>query len=146
MTLAEQISDLLGGNKVLKSKVHELKDFSSIIRAGIPVRAATILMKISGISQEELIKPLGISKTTFIRKKKTPNTKLEAVSSDRLYRIAHIVARTKEVFGHDEKAYRWLHKANRALHSESPFSKLDTEVGFREVLDVLERIEYGDYS
>ena len=146
MSLAEQISSLLGGDKVLKFKVRELEDFNTIIRAGIPIRAATSLMKISGISQEELLKPLGISKATFIRKKKTPSTKLETVSSDRLYRIAYIVARTKEVFGNDEKAYRWLHKENRALNKESPFSKLDTEVGFREVLDVLERIEFGDYS
>ena len=146
MTLAEQISDVLGGEKVLRTKIHDLVDFNALIRKGIPFGATTSLMKVFDLTQDELIKPLGISRATFSRKKKAPSSRLESISSDRLYRIAYVIARTKSVFGNDEKAARWLHKPNRAMQGEVPFSNLDTEVGYSIVLDILERIEYGDYS
>jgi len=146
MTLAEQISDILGGEKILHIKIHDLVDFNPLIREGIPFNATTSLMKVFGLTQDELIKPLGISRATFSRKKKTPSSRLESISSDRLYRIAYALARTKAVFGNDEKAARWLHKPNRAMRGEVPFNNLDTEVGYSIVLDILERIEYGDFA
>jgi putative toxin-antitoxin system antitoxin component (TIGR02293 family) len=50
------------------------------------------------------------------------------------------------VFGERAKASRWLHNPNRALGGVSPLSLLDTDLGTREVEQILGRIEYGVYS
>jgi putative toxin-antitoxin system antitoxin component (TIGR02293 family) len=48
--------------------------------------------------------------------------------------------------GSEEKAARWLHTPNRALGGNLPLELLDTDLGSRQVEEVLGRIEHGVYS
>ena len=41
---------------------------------------------------------------------------------------------------------RWLHTANRALGGQMPLQLLDTDLGSRQVEEILGRIEYGVFS
>jgi putative toxin-antitoxin system antitoxin component (TIGR02293 family) len=50
------------------------------------------------------------------------------------------------MIGNKEKAVEWLRTPNRALAGERPLDQLDTDLGAREVEDVLGRIAYGVYS
>lgn len=50
------------------------------------------------------------------------------------------------MIGDEEKAVEWLQTPNRALGGERPLDQLDTDVGAREVEDLLGRIAYGVYS
>jgi putative toxin-antitoxin system antitoxin component (TIGR02293 family) len=72
--------------------------------------------------------------------------KLAADESDRLYRLARIAARAVGVFGTEDKASAWLRRPNRALGNELPIRLLDTDVGARQVEDILGRIEHGIVS
>ena len=47
------------------------------------------------------------------------------------------------VFGTEDKASTWLRRPNRALNNELPIRLLDTDVGTRQVEDILGRIEHG---
>jgi putative toxin-antitoxin system antitoxin component (TIGR02293 family) len=47
------------------------------------------------------------------------------------------------VLGTEDKAATWLSRPNRALNGEIPIRLLDTDVGARQVEDILGRIEYG---
>lgn len=69
--------------------------------------------------------------------------KLDPVESDRLYRIARVAAQAVSVFGTEDQATTWLQRPNRALGGELPIRLLDTDVGARQVEDVLGRIEHG---
>jgi putative toxin-antitoxin system antitoxin component (TIGR02293 family) len=60
--------------------------------------------------------------------------------------VGRTAAHAEKVFGERAKASRWLHKPNRALGGVSPLSLLDTDLGTREVEQILGRIEYGVYS
>jgi len=71
---------------------------------------------------------------------------LSPIESDRLYRIAFIAYMASEVLGSIDKARTWLQGANRALGGHSPISRLDTEIGERQVEDLLNRINYGIVS
>ena len=144
MSLPEAIAEVLGGSKVLKMAIRKMEDFTQLIRTGIPFKSVHVMMQNAGLSKEELLVPMGISKATFDRRKH--QTRFEARESDRLFRLAYVLARATEVFGTREKAARWLHKPNRAMRSETPLSRLDTEVGFQEVNTILGRIEHGVYS
>jgi putative toxin-antitoxin system antitoxin component (TIGR02293 family) len=60
-----------------------------------------------------------------------------------LYRIARVAAQAFAVFGSEEKAAVWLRRPNRALNGDLPVHLLDTDVGARQVEDILGRIEHG---
>jgi putative toxin-antitoxin system antitoxin component (TIGR02293 family) len=69
--------------------------------------------------------------------------KLDPDESDRLYRIARVAGQAVSVFGTEAKATTWLQRPNRALNGELPIRVLDTDVGARQIEDILGRIEYG---
>ncbi len=72
---------------------------------------------------------------------------LTATESDVIVRTATIFSRAIEVLGTREKASHWLmNSPNDALGGAVPASILDTSTGEREVLAILDRIEYGVYS
>ena len=46
----------------------------------------------------------------------------------------------------EDKASTWLRRPNRALNNERPLRLLDTDVGARQVEDILGRIAHGVVS
>src|SRR6266540_3884727 len=72
--------------------------------------------------------------------------RLHADESDRLLRLGRVAALAEEILGSHEKATRWLHEANVALGNEIPLRHLDSDLGARQVEDVLARIAHGVYS
>ena len=72
--------------------------------------------------------------------------RLRPEESERVYRLAKVLAFAESVLGTKEKARHWLNSPNRALGGDSPFSWLETEAGADEVTHVLGRIEFGVYS
>ncbi len=65
---------------------------------------------------------------------------------DRGVCLARIAAQAVGVLGTDEKAATWLRRSNRALNGEVPLALLDTDLGARQIEDVLGRIEHGVVS
>jgi putative toxin-antitoxin system antitoxin component (TIGR02293 family) len=66
--------------------------------------------------------------------------------SERLFRLGPIATLARDVPGSAEKATRWLHTPNRALGHRVPLRQLDTDLGARQVEDVLLRIAHGVHS
>ena len=92
-----------------------------------------------------LSRKLGIPQRTLTRRL-SHRSRLTAAESDRTVRLARVYASAVELIGDQEKAVEWLRTPNRALGGERPFDQLDTDLGAREVEDVLGRIAYGVYS
>lgn len=61
-------------------------------------------------------------------------------------RVASVIARAEQVLGDYESASNWLKEGIPALRGATPLSRLHTETGYQEVMDVLGRIEYGVYT
>lgn len=57
-----------------------------------------------------------------------------------------IALQAAEVLGGREQAERWLHTPNRALSGQMPLELLDTDLGSRQVEEILGRIEHGVFS
>jgi putative toxin-antitoxin system antitoxin component (TIGR02293 family) len=87
---------------------------------------------------------MGIARATLHRRKKTGQ--LDASESERLIRLARLMARATEVFESEESARSWLKRPALALAGESPLGFADTEVGAREVEFLLGRLEHGVLS
>ena len=91
-----------------------------------------------------IVPPQGVLQQSLQRRRQ--RGRLALYESDRLYRLARIVALAKHYIGDDEAAARWLKRPSRALGGRSPLELVDTELGARSVEDVLGRIAYGGVS
>jgi len=66
--------------------------------------------------------------------------------SDRVYRLASILALAEIAIGDRKKAQLWLRQANQVLGNQTPLRALETEIGARRVEQILGRIAYGGVS
>jgi putative toxin-antitoxin system antitoxin component (TIGR02293 family) len=93
---------------------------------------------------KELADALDLSPRSLQRRRRSG--RLARFESDRLYRLARIVALARQSLGSQERAVVWLKRANRALGGIAPVNAIDTEPGARQVENVLGRITYGGIS
>lgn len=157
----------LGGKKSLGVTVGNESDLQDLVVKGFPKESVFKLQSLLDISDEKLATELDVTPRTVRRwreeitvvhnKGKPPRTtakakqkrvrsnvsRLRLSESDRVYRITRLLALASEVLEDQQRAIRWLNRPNTALGDKSPFDKLRTESGAREVEDLLMRIEYG---
>jgi putative toxin-antitoxin system antitoxin component (TIGR02293 family) len=145
MTTSEYVVQVLGGPSVFKGRaVPTSAELRARIKQGLPFRSLESVRERLRLSVPEAATVLHMPIRTMARRRQT--RKLDAVESDRLYRIARVAAQAVSVFGVEDKATTWLQRPNRALNGELPIRLLDTDVGARQVEDVLGRIEHGIVS
>jgi putative toxin-antitoxin system antitoxin component (TIGR02293 family) len=141
---AKAVARLLGGETTLGRLVANLSDFAAVIEEGFPSAAMRALVESSAATPKEISDSVKIPERTLMRLKK--RDRLPADQSDKLYRIAYIVALATRALGDEDKAHRWLRRPSRALGNRIPLMTIRTEPGLREVERELGRIEYGEIS
>jgi putative toxin-antitoxin system antitoxin component (TIGR02293 family) len=142
---ATAIAEVLGGRKVLRRTVKKLDDLAALVREGLPAASVTVLAERLDIGSTILSEKLGIPLRTLTRRL-SQRSRLTSSESDRMVRLARVFATAVEMIGDENKAVEWLQTPNRALGGQRPIDELDTDVGAREVEDLLGRIAYGVYS
>ena len=115
-----------------------------VLRAGLPVRELNDLQATLAVPMDKLVPMLGISKATLHRRK--GEGRLNQAESDRVVRYARLMGRALEVLESEDNARQWLTSPQFGLGGAVPLEYAETEVGAREVEDLLGRIEYGIYS
>src|SRR5712671_4831347 len=93
---------------------------------------------------EQLAAKLSISRSTLQRRKAAG--RLSPDESDKVMRLSRLLGHATTVFGNIEKARAWLKFPQRGLGGAVPLDYAETEVGAREVDDLLGRIEYSVYT
>ncbi len=139
---ARRILRTLGGPRVLKAAT--LGDLKARLRLGLPYASLVAVSSAFAIEAKDLVTILDLPPRTLARRKK--ERKLRSDESDRLFRLGRIAALAEEILGSREKATAWLHERNPALGNEIPLRNLDSDLGARQVEDVLLRIAHGVYS
>jgi putative toxin-antitoxin system antitoxin component (TIGR02293 family) len=134
----------LGGEPVLGRSLRTETDLQAAIREGFPQTVVEEVMHAARLTLKELAASLDLSPRSLQRRRR--EGRLARYESDRLYRLARIIALAKHYVGDDEKATRWLRRPNRALGGTTPLALIDTELGARAVENVLGRIAYGGVS
>lgn len=122
-------------------KTHEL---IAAIEAGLPARDMEMLQEALGVGVETLAALLGISKATLHRRKGT--AKLGRAESERIVRYARLMGIATGVLESAEDASEWLKRPQHGLGGAIPLEYAQTELGAREVEDLLGRIEHGVYA
>ncbi|MGH2378578.1 MAG: type II RES/Xre toxin-antitoxin system antitoxin [Candidatus Limnocylindria bacterium] len=144
MVRAKYIAEALGGRKVLKADLGSTRALLRGVEAGLPYGSLEAITARFGLSRADVAAALRLPPRTLARRKR--ERKLPADESDRLVRLARIAADAARVLGDERKAGSWLRDENVALGGERPIGLLNSDLGARQVEDVLGRIEFGVYS
>ena len=114
------------------------------LKAGLPYRELEDLRDLLDLPMDRLAVHLGISRATLHRRKTAG--RLDAGESDRVMRFGRLLGLSLSVMDSLEQARRWLASPQVGLGGEIPLVYAETEVGAREVEDLLGRIDSGVYA
>lgn len=81
---------------------------------------------------------------TWARRKR--EGRLEQIESERLLRIIRLFEQATVVLGNVDQARTWIKSPKKAFRGKTPLEYADTEVGAREVEDLLGRLDHGVFS
>lgn len=114
------------------------------LEKGLPVSRFTKIRQALNLPDKDLAKVIRVPKSTLAARKRTG--KLSFEESERLYRVQRLLEKAIDVFGDVEPARTWLKNKAYGLGDVSPLELASTEVGAREVENLLGRIEHGVFS
>jgi putative toxin-antitoxin system antitoxin component (TIGR02293 family) len=114
------------------------------IQKGLRFTELETLQSTIDLPFEQLAAKLSISRSTLQRRKAAG--RLSPDESDRVMRLSRLLEHATKVFGNLERGRAWLKFPQYGLGGAVPLDYAETEVGAREVDNLLGRIDYGVYS
>jgi putative toxin-antitoxin system antitoxin component (TIGR02293 family) len=143
----EDVSNLFGGRRILKSDIESELDAHELLQRGLPRRALTNLIeRLHVIHEAEASRALGMSLRTLQRHKSTPAAPLDEQQSGRAWKFAEVLAKATHVLGSQDEAEQWLRRPAIGLDQQRPIDLLTTPAGVKLVEDYLGRLEYDVYT
>jgi putative toxin-antitoxin system antitoxin component (TIGR02293 family) len=113
----------------------------SKIKSGLPVKVFFALKDQINVSAQELAHVVGIAPRTLLRRKQ--EGRLQKEESERVIRLQRLFEKALDVFEDRGAAQLWFNSPQLALGEKTPLDYADTELGAREVENLLSRIEHG---
>jgi len=114
------------------------------IEDGLPISDFKKLQDSLDLPDKDLAKYIRIPKSTLALRKKRGKFSFE--ESERLLRLQRLFEKALDVFKSAELAKKWLKEDAYGLGDIPPLEYAATEIGGREVEDLLGRIEHGVFS
>ncbi len=140
MAAVATIQELLGGEQVT-GRLATGFDLVRMVRRGLPPAAVNNFLAATQL-QFPAIEAYVMPRRTFNRRVEA-NQSLDLEESNRLLRMARLVAAAEETIGDRPRAMLWLERPNRALEGQTPLSMADTDLGSQEVERLLGQIAHG---
>jgi putative toxin-antitoxin system antitoxin component (TIGR02293 family) len=139
-----QVSRILGGQKVLGTRLQNRMDLVELAGRGLTKDAVSRLAGHLSLSLKEMAALLPITERSLQRY--TAKQHLSPTVSEQVLQIAEAVARGTEVFGGKGRFLAWANQPSTALADKTPLELLGSRFGTELVLDELGRIEHGIVS
>lgn len=131
--------------KLLGIKASNNLKMAEKIESGLSFAMFERLGRVSGLPLDKLRVAVRITPRTLIRRRN--ENKLSPEESDRLVSVSRLLAQSFELFeGNKVAAIRWFTSPNRALGNKVPIEVAATEIGAREVEDLIGRLEHGVFT
>lgn len=140
MTESATTLEIVGGAAIVGDNVTAGMGMVRLVRRGLPIGAVQHILDTGRLTLAELDQIVLPRKTLANRRKLGT---LTPEQSDRLVRVARVLAAAEETFGDRAKAGTWLRRPTSGLAGERPLDLLDTDEGARAVETLLGRIGHG---
>jgi putative toxin-antitoxin system antitoxin component (TIGR02293 family) len=140
MVQPDNIADVMGGRAVLGRSVRSIRELEQAISRGLPKQALRMTAQRVYPSAGEVRRLMFriVPEATFKRR-----TRLSHAESERTERLARVVAAAEHTWNDKEDAHEWLTKKHPVLGNRTPLESALTELGARQVEELLDRLFYG---
>lgn len=141
MITPSRIADVMGGSPVLGRRLASIAALSEAVSKGLPKAA---LRQTAGrifedrAEQRQLMNRI-VPEATFKRRRE----RLSAAESERTERMARVMASVEFVWGDRSDARRFMTTPHPALRGRAPLDAALTELGARQVEEILDKIFHG---
>ncbi len=136
-----EIVRILGGADKLRKDIRSEWDMDQLIREGIPYPALQHF--------QEKFAPMGFELEAFMGLESRINGnvadsfRLPSIASDRLYRLARLFIIATKVLEDEKSGAEWLKRPQWGLGGRLPVEVVFTEIGAKEVENLLGRIDHS---
>lgn len=141
MVEPRRIAEVLGGRQVLRRRVASIIELSDAVAQGLPksaLRNAVRRIFEDAGEQRRMIYRI-VPEATFKRRR----DRLSFVESERTERLARVIATAEYVWEDRDSARRFLMTPHPMLAGKAPLNAAMTELGARQVEDLLAKILHG---
>ena len=114
------------------------------IQKGLPFSDLKVLQGSIDMPFEQLAAKLSISRSTLQRRRAAGRLSLD--ESDKVLRFSRLLRQAADLFGDIDMGRAWLKHPQYGLGGAVPLDYAETEIGAREVENLLGRMKYGVYS
>jgi putative toxin-antitoxin system antitoxin component (TIGR02293 family) len=134
------VARLLGGERVLGRRVRTLDQLRRAVEAGLPVAAlARVAEHVAGYAAAAELKYGIVPKATLHRRR----TRLSPEESERLERLARVTAMAESVWEDRALAHEFLTSPQPQLGGARPVELARSDLGSRQVEQLLNGLEYA---
>ena len=127
-----------------KASIHSVQREIERVRAGLKFTSVQNLQRALDLPMTTIATVLGMSRATLHRRKR--DGKIDGNEAERVRRYERLLEKAEAVFGGKTQAREWLTHQQVGLGGAVPVQFAATEIGAREVENLLGRIEYSVYS
>lgn len=135
------VTQVLGGRRTLKRHIRTTAELAAAVEAGLPRASLDIVVRrVAGEgAQATQLKYRIVPKTTLQRR----SGRLSLEESERLERLARLTALAEQVWERPDLAHEFMVSHQPQLGGERPVDLVRTELGVRQVEDLLWSLEYS---
>jgi putative toxin-antitoxin system antitoxin component (TIGR02293 family) len=137
------ILSTLGGRQVFGARTGKINLLEEVER-GLPTKAYSVIARALGLTLEEEDRLLQISLRT--RRRWKQRARLDPATSDRLVRLARILALATDVLESQAHAVEWLREPSDVFGGRTPLEIMTTDIGAEKVTNMLYQMEHGIYA
>ena len=135
------VAEILGGEKTLKQRIRSASDLERAVEEGLPKESLGNTTRyvfgrgpLATSFAARIVPP-----ATYKRRKKS----LAPAESEKLSRVARVIATAAHVWGDREKAIRFLLAPHPLLEGRRPIDAAVSDIGARRVEETLLQLQYG---
>jgi putative toxin-antitoxin system antitoxin component (TIGR02293 family) len=137
---AQSVAEMMGGERMLGRQVRSVSQLREAVESGLPVKALELVARHVARNDRDAaeLKYRIVPKTTLHRRQR-----LTADESQRLERLARMTALAEDVWEDEDLAHEFLTSVQPQLNGERPVDLARSDLGTREVEELLYRLEYS---
>lgn len=139
-----RIVSALGGEALLNRTVRHEFDLMAVAEAGLPIESLLFLQQNMGFTNKAMSHILAISESTYQRRIRD-KAKLTKDEGEKAISLSEVYQKGLEVFDNQADLTEWLYADIASLQGKKPVDLLDSMVGRKQVMNVLNAILHGIY-
>jgi putative toxin-antitoxin system antitoxin component (TIGR02293 family) len=137
----QRVASLLGGSSELDRDIKSDRDLEKLVMAGLPSESVKIV--VDRIYPDAPDRYYEVVPRSTLNRKLSDKSPLPVQYSEKIERLARIYAFALDVWESEEDAREFMTKTHPMLDDRTPFEACMTELGARQVEQILGRLLFG---